>query len=159
MPTKVVPQVPHIVFHIVFHIVQGSWHPCRLVLAPSPQPPGTTRHSPSAVGLPRRGISGSPATGPHSAQAARFTPPPTGARSTRWLREHTTNRHIVSCRRQRPIGHRSAAARRPLQPRPFSGEGSQGLVLTEPISLHRSERAMPAGVFRSTPAGVDLILF
>jgi len=46
------------------------------------------------------------------------------------------NRHIVSCRRQRPIGHRSAAARRPLQPRPVSGERSQRLVITEPISLH-----------------------
>ena len=52
------------------------------------------------------------------------------------MRPRAHNLHIVGCRRQRPIGHRSAAAHRPLQPRPFSGEGSQGSVITEPISLH-----------------------
>ena len=59
------------------------------------------------------------------------------------MRPRAHNLHIVSCRRQRPIGQRSAAAHRPLQPRPFTGVGSQGSVLTEPISLRRSKRASP----------------
>ena len=59
------------------------------------------------------------------------------------MRPRAHNLHVVSCRRQRPIGQRSAAAHRPLQPRPFSEEGSQGSVLTEPISLRRSKRASP----------------